>query len=266
MSSVSISHVAAAVASIQSISPKPVLEMWWSMFTIGTRPNSSAFRPSTGPMRSRLAAVADHDQVIVERWIWILLEPIDARHEVVHMRHRISAHRRGPSTELLDRKSQSESRAECIGLRVLVAYGEHSPSAADPADHVGHGTRRRRRRECQGDVSDVIVVVFLRRFGFGSGSGASADTPVGVGRVSGRCGTSPSPPRSSSSRIWRMRVPWAAVWSSLTCSAGIRLRRSLPSRCRTNGIAWVSARRVWRFSSSRADDRNPHVGMAAGPG
>ena len=86
-SSATISQVAAACGSIQSTAPSASLDAWWSMTTCGRRANSSACAAARhDPTRSEVAAVADDEQVVVDRPGRGRSGTARSGHEVVHRR------------------------------------------------------------------------------------------------------------------------------------------------------------------------------------
>ena len=195
-----------------------------------------------GTHARQVAAVADDDQVVIVIWIGVLAEALDLRHEGIHRRHRIAAQRRRAAAQLLHRQGHRQRRAQRVRLRVLVADAE------DVARSLGCARRPRparwRRRAAVSEVSVAVVIwrsahLTVRRL-----------RAPGVGSVSRRSAIAHSRPLSRSSRMRSSRVPRSAVVSSLRCSSGMRLRRSLPNRWRTKGIARPSARSVCLRSCS----------------
>ena len=77
-------------------------------------------------------AIGDDHEVVVGLGVRVQPEPLDAGHEVVQRRDRVGADRVGAATHRLDQLRHGERRAERVGIRVLVADGQHPPCAAQP--------------------------------------------------------------------------------------------------------------------------------------
>ncbi len=106
-----------------------------------------------------VAAVADHDQVVVQVGVGRRPKALDAGHEVVHRRHGVRAHGRRPPTERFHDEGVRERRAERVGLWVLVADGQHGAGRAkarhDLCRHGGHVGACQGRRRWMGRTHEV---------------------------------------------------------------------------------------------------------------
>ena len=84
-----------------------------------------------------LAAVTDHDEVVVDIGIRFPAHPRELGQEVVHGGHGIRAQRGRLGTQRFERQRDAERRAERVGLRVAVADGEHATRLPEPAHELG---------------------------------------------------------------------------------------------------------------------------------
>ena len=80
------------------------------------------FKHGADPLQ--LAAIPDHQQVVVEPLVGLLSEAIHARQELVHRRHRVRAHGRGHASVSLHEHGHRQRGAERVRLGVLVTDRE----------------------------------------------------------------------------------------------------------------------------------------------
>ena len=107
------------------------------MLTIGQPAEQLGVTLEHGAHPRQVAAVADHDQVVIVIRIGVLAEALDLRHEGIHLRHRIAAQWRRAAAQLLHRQGHRQRRAERVRLRVLVADAEDVASSPDALDDLG---------------------------------------------------------------------------------------------------------------------------------
>ena len=129
--SATISQVAAAPGSIQSASPAPSLDAWWSMTTRGRDANRSALRSRDVPHPGGGRAVGEDEEVVGLPRHRVRADAPDPGHEPVQRRDRVGAHGRRPAAHRLDEQADAQHGTQRVGVGVLVADGQHVPGGAE---------------------------------------------------------------------------------------------------------------------------------------